>query len=105
MIRISKVPEGPGKENLRYDVQRWVYTQLGRLTGLQELILGVKRLYTKDLLTRNITSLSSDPIMCLPGDLGRFSYKIAQDTLHQVRGRGLQPLRKTGRLVTSVRSR
>ncbi|KAF9283656.1 hypothetical protein BGZ88_010364 [Linnemannia elongata] len=63
MIRISKVPEGPGKEHLRYDVQRWVYTQMGSLTGLQELILGVKKLYTKDLLTRNITFLSSDPIV------------------------------------------
>lgn len=27
----------------RYNVQRWIYTQLGRLTGLQELILGVRK--------------------------------------------------------------
>ncbi|KAG0274524.1 hypothetical protein BGZ96_004294, partial [Linnemannia gamsii] len=25
---------------LRFDVQRWIYTQVGRMTGLQELILG-----------------------------------------------------------------
>lgn len=31
---------------LRFDVQRWIYTQVGRMTGLRELILGVQDLST-----------------------------------------------------------
>ncbi|KAF9900046.1 hypothetical protein EC991_007962 [Linnemannia zychae] len=27
----------------QYDVQRWIYTQLGRMTGLKELLLGTKK--------------------------------------------------------------
>lgn len=63
IIPILKIPEGPGDEHLRYDVQRWVYTQLSRLTGLQELILGVKELDPKELLARNLSHLSHDPIL------------------------------------------
>lgn len=60
--RSPALPEGEGDEHLRYKVQRWVYTQLGRLTGLQELILGVKELDPKVLLQRGIAGLSVDPI-------------------------------------------
>ncbi|OAQ26571.1 hypothetical protein K457DRAFT_683579 [Linnemannia elongata AG-77] len=56
------VPEGGGDVYLRYDVQRWVYTQLRRLTGLQELILGVRELDPKVLLVRSVAHLSYDPI-------------------------------------------
>lgn len=60
--RSPMLPEGEGAEHLRYDVQQWVYTQLGRLTGLQELILGVKELDPKVLSRRGIAGLSVDPI-------------------------------------------
>ncbi|KAF9537283.1 hypothetical protein EC957_008507 [Mortierella hygrophila] len=62
------VPEEAEDVHPRYDVQRWVYTQLGRLTGLRELILGVKELDNMALLARNVAHLSHDPI-ALEGSL------------------------------------
>ncbi|KAF9140743.1 hypothetical protein BG015_001524 [Linnemannia schmuckeri] len=58
--RYTALPEGEGDEHFRYDVQRWVYTQLGRLTGLQNLILGVKELDPRVLSARGLAHL--DPI-------------------------------------------
>ncbi|KAG0280044.1 hypothetical protein BGZ97_009472, partial [Linnemannia gamsii] len=40
----------------RFDVQRWIYTQLGRMTGLQELILGLQDLSTKAMLFTGVDS-------------------------------------------------
>ncbi|KAG0282664.1 hypothetical protein BGZ96_000249 [Linnemannia gamsii] len=62
IVRDPEVPEGEGDEHFRYDVQRWVYTQLGRLTGLQELILGVKELDHKEFVERGIDHLIHDPV-------------------------------------------
>ncbi|KAF8932729.1 hypothetical protein BGZ47_011201 [Haplosporangium gracile] len=60
--RYIALPEGEGDEHFRYDVQRWVYTQLGRLTGLQDLILGVKELDPRVLSARGLAHLCFDPI-------------------------------------------
>jgi hypothetical protein len=60
--RDLEVPEGEGDAHLRYDVQRWVYTQLGRLTGLQELILGVKELDRQEFVERGVAHLAHDPV-------------------------------------------
>ncbi|KAF8934540.1 hypothetical protein BGZ47_010343 [Haplosporangium gracile] len=44
---------------LRFDVQRWIYTQLNRMTGLQELILGLQDLSLKTMKFCNVNSSMS----------------------------------------------
>ncbi|KAF9900113.1 hypothetical protein EC991_007904 [Linnemannia zychae] len=39
--RLHLEPNGDIDASRRYDVQRWIYEQLGRMTGLQELLLGI----------------------------------------------------------------
>jgi hypothetical protein len=41
---------------LRFDVQRWIYTQLGRMTGLQELILGLQNLSANTMRFAEVVS-------------------------------------------------
>ncbi|KAF9537284.1 hypothetical protein EC957_008508 [Mortierella hygrophila] len=59
MVHPEDLPEDSG-DSLRFKVQRWIYTQLGRLTGLQELVLGVMDLNPEELSKRGF-SKDTDP--------------------------------------------
>ncbi|OAQ25135.1 hypothetical protein K457DRAFT_129237 [Linnemannia elongata AG-77] len=61
---------------LRFEVQQWIYTQLGRLTGVQELVLGIT-----DFDQENLTNYGVDPALSAILD-DTFEELLAEHDMH-----------------------
>lgn len=63
---------------LRYEVQRWIYAQLGRLTGVQELVLGITN-FEMESLTNYGLYASLSPLL---DEDDTFEEDLAEHDMH-----------------------
>lgn len=77
--------EGLGSDRAaRFPVQRWIYTQLGRMTGLKELILGLQDLSRSTLKTIGADSsmnLAAMEEAALPKGIRMYNYQSLEFSL------------------------
>ncbi|KAF9140742.1 hypothetical protein BG015_001523, partial [Linnemannia schmuckeri] len=73
-----------GSRQLSQSIQQWVYTQLGRLTGLQELVLGVVDLDPEELANRGLEGFGLDSVAvedALKDEFSTYGYQCLEFSL------------------------